>query len=101
MQSLTRSCDNAINEAADEEAIDKPVDHATPLRRYLEVDYRSDPLFRLCIEAVELGQSVKVRIDENPFKYDKIKKHLERVKQSNSKKDGVISVPLFTSSTCL
>jgi hypothetical protein len=56
MQSLARSCDNAINEAADEEAVDKTVDHASPLRRYLEVDYHCDPLFRGCIEAVELRQ---------------------------------------------
>ena len=101
MQSLVRSCDNAIDEAANEEAVDKTIDHPAPLRRYLEVDNHSDPLFRDCIEAVELGQSVKVRIDENPVKYDKIKKRLERAEQNNSncgagqEKDGDISVPLF------
>jgi hypothetical protein len=98
MQSLARSCDNAINEA---------VDHAAPLRRYLEVDYHSDLLFKGCTEAVELGQSVKVRIDENPVKYDKIKKCLKSAEQSNSncgagqEKDGDISGPLFVSSACL
>ena len=99
MQSLARSRDNA--EAADEGAVGKTIDHASPLRISLETDYHSDPLLRGCIEAVELGQSVKVRIDENPVKYDKIKKRLERAEQSNSncgagqEKDGNMSVPLF------
>jgi hypothetical protein len=118
VQSLAR---NAVDEAAHEVA---------SLRRYLEVDnhsdpffrgcvvettffrislengevdYHSDSFFRGCIKAVELGQSVKVRIGENPVKYDKIKKRLEKAEQSNSncgagqEKDGDMSVPLFAS----
>jgi hypothetical protein len=81
IQSLARSYDNAVNEA---------VYKAASLCRYLDdIDFNnhSDPLFRSCIEAVELGQSVKVRMGENRAKYDKIKKRLERyhrVEQSNS-----------------
>jgi hypothetical protein len=68
---------------------DEAVDKAASLHRYLddiEVDNHSDPLFRGCIEAVELGQSVKARMGENPAKYDEIKKRLEshrREEQSN------------------
>jgi hypothetical protein len=111
VQSLAR---NAVDEAAREVAsirryleVDPPsesVEAASPLRRYLddiEADNHNDPLFRGCVEAVEIGQSVNVRIGENRAKYDEIKKHLERQQrgeQSNSKgheKDGDMSVPLF------
>jgi hypothetical protein len=117
VQSLAR---NAVDEAAREVASIRRYlevdDHSGPpsesveaasLRRYLddiEADNHNDPLFRGCIEAVEIGQSVNVRIGENRAKYDEIKKHLERQQrgeQSNSncskghKKDGDMSVPLF------
>lgn len=101
MQSLARSCDNTINEAADEEAVDKTANHAAPLHRCPKANYYSDSLFRGCIEVVELGQLVKVRIDKNLVKYDKIKKRFERAEQSRincdarQKKDGDMSVPLF------
>jgi hypothetical protein len=71
---------------------------AASLRRYLDdidVGNHSDPLFRGCIKAVELGQSVKVRMGENPAKYDEIKKRLERHHKRGPGREKDISVPLF------
>jgi hypothetical protein len=62
IQNLARSHFNAVDVAADK---------AASLCRYLDdldVDNHGDPLFRSCIEAVEVGQSVKVRMVENRAK---------------------------------
>ena len=65
IQSVGRN-GNSINKATDEAA-----NEAASFCRYLEVNYDNDLLFKACIEAVELGQSVKVRIGKNPAKYTK------------------------------